>query len=41
MSEPFLRWMVLHYSPTACRDYIQVVSLAAEKARLDDPSLGL
>ena len=40
-SEPILRWMVLHYSPTACRDYIQVVSLAAEKARLDDPLLGL
>ena len=40
MSEPFLRWMVLHYCPTACRDYIQVANLAAEKARLDEPSLG-
>jgi hypothetical protein len=26
-SEPFLRWMVLHYCPTACRDYIQAVNL--------------
>ena len=26
--------------PTACRDYIQIASLAAEEAHLDDPSLG-
>ena len=31
MSEPFLRWMVLHYCPTACRDYIQVVCLAPKR----------
>ena len=31
MSEPFLRWMVLHYCPTACRDYIQIVSLVPKR----------